>query len=196
MSTAIDIDGILSRIKAILSRMTVVESDWKFVTSAGVEASAETPLFKLGVNVTGGLIRVKRDSDAQPAQLNFGGVGGSAGLGLVPIPPRFSFSLPEMPSAGCVYKLPPAGDTLSLQEMKGGLIIIEVGADAGAGVSGGYMFLGGWLCLATALGVGSMGLLHVPTLLTTSNACVKFGGMTANAIPYNVGVAVYFGMIR
>jgi hypothetical protein len=182
-------------LSSILSNLAVVESDWKFVTSAGAELSVNTPIAKVGVNLTGGLIRVKRDSDPQPTQLNFGGVGGSVGLGLVPLPAKFSFSLPQMPSVGRIYKLPWARQTLDLNEMKGAMVMFQIGADAGPGVSGAFMFLGGRLWFAAGLGGATMGAGHLPGLVMSSNACVKFGGMTANVIPVNVGVTAYVGGI-
>jgi hypothetical protein len=65
---------------------------------------------------------------------------------------NFSFSIPDMPSAGTVYKLPYAGKTLSLKELKGGFIMLQAGADAGAGRAKGVMFLGGDLQLAGLAG--------------------------------------------
>ncbi|MBX3243519.1 MAG: hypothetical protein KF685_03510 [Acidobacteria bacterium] len=180
--------GWEDKFKAFMSNMVIVESDWKFVTSAGATLTVSTPIARVGVNGTGGLLRVQRDSDAQPTQLNFGGLGGGVGVSLIPTPANFSFSIPQMPSAGRVYKLPFAGRTLSLHELKGAFIMIEIGADFGPGGSGALMFLGG----NTMIGA-MMGPMQLPAILATSNACVRFGGMNATLIPANAGINIYAG---
>jgi hypothetical protein len=105
------------------------------------------------------------------------------------------FWIPAMPSKGCIYKMPLAGRTLSVDEMKGGLVIFEVSGDAGAGASGAVMFLGGDLVLSGFVGGVSGGSGQLPLLVATSKACVSFGGMTVIALPYNVGIAIYVGLI-
>lgn len=179
-----------AKVQAFLSNLVIVESDWRFVTSAGGTLTVSTPIARVGVNGTGGLLRLKRDSDKSPTQLNFGGIGGGVGVSLVPTPANFSFSIPQMPSAGRVYKLPFAGRTLSLHELKGAFVMIEVGADFGPGGSGALMFLGG----NTMIGAMA-GPMQFPAMLATSNACVRFGGMTATLIPANAGINIYAGAI-
>ncbi len=186
--------GWQEEVNQIIEKMVIVESDWKFVTSGGGTLSVGTPIAKLSVAGTGGLIQVQRDVDRTPTQLNFGGLGGSVGLSLIPSPANFSFSIPAMPSAGRIYKLPMAGRSLSLREMKGAFVMFEAGADFGAGASGAFMFLGGNSFAAGMAGAISPAL-NLPTLIATSKACVRFGGMTATLLPANVGVTIYVGMI-
>jgi hypothetical protein len=66
--------SLQQKINTFIQNLDVVESNWKFVTSAGATLSVSTPIAKLGVNGTGGLIQIQRDSDPTPIQLNFGGV--------------------------------------------------------------------------------------------------------------------------
>jgi hypothetical protein len=99
-----------------------------------------------------------------------------------------------MPSAGRIYKLPFAGYTLGLKEMKGTFVMFELGADFGAGASAALMFLGGNAMIAGVAGA-FLSVSQLPALLATSNACVRFGGMTATLLPANAGVAIYTGVI-
>jgi hypothetical protein len=179
----------------VMSRMTVTESDWKFVTSGSGELTVGTPVAHLGVNATGGAMWIKRASDTNETRLAFGGLGGSLGLSLIPFPGNFSFSLPQMPNAGTIYKLPFAGRTLSLRELQGAFVLMEVAADAGPGLSGALMFLGGSIIIATMVGAASAGTMQLPALIATSNGCVRFGGLTATLLPFNVGLSVYVGII-
>lgn len=174
-----------------MSNLVVFRSDWKFVTSAGAALTVSTPVARVGVGGTGGMLHVKRDSDANVTKLNFGGVGGGVGLSLVPTPANFSFSLPQMPSSGVVYKLPFAGRTLSLRELKGLFVMYEIGADFGPGASGSLMFLGASPFLAPTISTP----IGLPMIMATMNACVCFGGMSASLIPANVGINVYTGII-
>ncbi len=182
------------QVNEIIQKLVIVESDWKFVTSGGATLSVGTPIARLSVNGTGGLIQVKRDRDQNPTQLNFGGLGGSLGLSLIPSPVNFSFSIPAMPSAGRVYKLPFAGRTLSVGELKGAFVMFEVGADVGVGAGGAFMFLGGSVLASSMAGAFNPGL-NLPALIATSNACVRFGGMAVTLLPVNASVTVYVGAI-
>jgi hypothetical protein len=96
-----------------------------------------------------------------------------------------------MPSAGTIYKLPYAGKTLSVKELRGAFILLQVGLDAGAGRAKAVMFLGGDLQLAAMAGP-----LFLQVLLVTSNACVRFGGMYASVLPFNAGATAYVGAIQ
>lgn len=58
------------------------------------------------------------------------------------------------------------------------------------------MFLGGSLQAAAAASALSGGVMQIPALLATSNACVRFGGMTATVLPVNVGIAAYIGCLQ
>jgi hypothetical protein len=179
----------------VVSNLVVRESDWKFVTSGGASLGVSTPWAKVGVNAGGGSLWVKRDADADATRLDFGGIGGSVGLSLVPTPANFSFSLPAMPSAGRIYKLPFAGWTLTKDELQGGFVMIELTGDFGPGGSAAVMFIGGSQALATAAGLTTGGAMQIPALIATSEACVAFGGMTATLIPANVGITMYVGLI-
>ena len=182
-------------IDRVLSGVIVRESQWKFVTSGGASIGVSTPIARVGVNAGGGSMWVKKDGDADNLRLDYGGVGGSVGLSLVPTPVNFTFSIPAMPSAGRIYKLPFAGWTLTEDELKGGFVMIEVGADWGAGAGGALMFIGGSVTLATIVGFSTMGAGQLPALIATSEACVAFGGMTATVVPVNAGISIYVGII-
>ena len=187
--------GFREEFLAAMSRLTISESDWRFVTSAGAELTVGTPVAHLGVNATGGALWVKRDSDTSETRLTFGGIGGSASLSLVPSPVNFSFSIPQMPSAGRIYKLPFAGRTLSRRELSGPFVLLEIAADAGPGLSGALMFIGGSIVASTVAGAASAGAMTIPAIIATSNACVRFGGLTATLLPFNIGINFYIGGI-
>ena len=188
----------LQEIKGLFSKLTVVESSWKFVTSAGGEVSIGTPVAHVGFNLAGGAIWLKDAAvGGAPMKLTFAGVGGSASLSLVPFPANFSFSMTQMPSSGTVYKLPWAGADLTADELKGAFVQFAVGADFGPGYSQALMFLGGNQRVAALLAMAPVAgaLVQLAALLTTSNACVRFGGMSASLLPANVGVTAYVGAI-
>lgn len=175
----------------LLSNFTIEESTWQFVTSAGAELNVSIPETRFGVAVTSGALWIKNGKSGPKTRLSYGGPGVSGGFPLVPSPLNFSFSMPDMPSAGTIYKLPYAGKTLSLKELKGGFVMLQAGIDAGAGRAKGVMLLGGDLQLA-----GTAGPLFLSVLMVTSNACVRFGGMYASVLPFNVGATAYVGMIQ
>ena len=116
---------------------------------------------------------------------------------MVPFPANFSFSMPQMPSSGTVYKLPWAGEKLSADELKGAFVQFSVEGDFGPGYGQSLMFLGGntWFAGLVGLTPGAGSFLQLTTLLATSNACVRFGGMSATLLPGNVGVVAYVGGI-
>jgi len=182
--------GFEEALNEVLSNLVVRESQWKFVTSAGASLGVSTPWARVGLNAAGGAFWVKRDSDAEATRLDFGGIGGGVGLSLVPTPANFSFSIPEMPSAGRIYKLPFAGWTLTKDEMQGMFIMIEISGDFGAGGSAALMFIGGNTLLSSMAGP-----MMIPAVIASSEACVAFGGMTATLIPANVGITAYAGII-
>lgn len=187
-----DFGGMLS---TVTSRFLPRESDWKFVTSAGGALTVGTPVAHVGVAVEGGALWVKRDADPSTTRLTFGSIGGSLGLSLIPSPVNFSFSIPEMPSAGTIYSLFAAGRTLTRDELSGVLVAYEVNADVGAGFAGSLMFLGGSWALGTAM-MSTGGVLTIPALIASSKACVRFGGMTATLLPANVSGSFYLGYIN
>lgn len=178
------------KIKDLLSAVRVTTTPWEFVTSGGGELAIGTPVAKVSVAGTLGAIWIKYGKGGKPIRLTYGGLGGSIGLSLVPFPGNFSFSIPAMPSAGVIYKMPFAGKTLSESEFKGGLVMMELCGDLGPGLSGAVMFVGGNPYIAAAAGP-----LTVPALIATSNACVRFGGLTASLLPVNVSTTVYVGGI-
>jgi hypothetical protein len=177
-------------LKDMVAALRVVESPWRFVTSGGATLSVGTPIARVSVAATMGALWVAFGT-ANPIRLTYGGVGGSVGLSLVPFPGNFSFSIPAMPSAGVVYKLPFAGKSLSAGELKGQFLMFELAADWGPGASGALMFLGGNQTFASLVGPA----LYIPALIATSSACVRFGGMTATLIPVNASATVYTGII-
>lgn len=188
-------DDIGAAIDEITSNLVVRESDWKFVTSGGAAVTVSTPIARVGINAGGGMVQVQRDSDSSPTTLVFGGIGGSIGLSLVPTPANFSFSIPAMPSAGRIYKLPFAGWTLTKDELQGAFVMIEAAGDFGPGGAGALMFMGGSVLAAGAIGGMTYGAGALPTLIATAECCVAFGGMTASLIPANVSLSVYVGII-
>ena len=126
-----------------LKAARVTETPWQFVTSAGGELAVGTPIARLSVAGVVGALWVKYGRDGTTQRLTYGGVGASAGFSLVPFPANFSFSIPAMPSAGVIYKLPFAGKALSFNELRGPFVMMQVGVDWGPGVSGSVMFIGG-----------------------------------------------------
>jgi hypothetical protein len=176
----------------MVSSFSVVESPWTFDTSAGAELVIGTPVARVAVAGTMGAIWVRYHGAGKSTRLTYGGAGASLGVSLVPFPGNFSFSIPQMPSGGMVYKLPFAGKTLSLSELRGVFLLFELAADWGPGASGAVMFIGGNPVLASLVGPG----LYVLAMLATSKACVRFGGMTANALPVNASASVYTGLIQ
>lgn len=179
----------------LFNQLRPQQSPWKFVTSGGGNLTVGTPVAHVGVNAEGGVIHVQRDSDPAPTVLHYGGLGGSAGLSLVPFVGNFSFSITAMPSAGRIYKLPAAGRTLSLHELKGPFVAFEVGADAGPGVGGTLMFIGGSIIASTMAGAVTGGAMSIPALVATSCACAAFGGMTATVLPFNASITALVGGI-
>jgi hypothetical protein len=180
---------IEQRFSDLLRAIRVTRTPWEFVTSGGGELTVGTPIARVSAAGTAGALWVKYGS-SKPIRLTYGGVGGSVGVSLVPFPANFSFSLPQMPNAGVIYKLPFAGKTLSESELKGLFVMIEICADWGAGLSGAVMFIGGSPQLASIAGP-----LFVPALIASSNACVRFGGLTATWLPLNASTSVYVGAI-
>ena len=65
-------------VKQFLSSLTVKESSWRFVTSAGGELAIGTPVVHVGFNVTGGALWLKDGAAGPVVRLAFAGVGGSA----------------------------------------------------------------------------------------------------------------------
>jgi hypothetical protein len=179
-----------------LRAVTVRESPWEFVTSAGVEFSIGTPIAHVGLNGTTGAIWVKGRGNSATIRLTYAGAGGSVGLALIPFPGNFSFSIPQMPSSGKIYQLPFAGKTLSLNELKGAFVLLGVAGDFGPGWGQSAMFLGGDIRIAIAMSVVTSAAMQVPTLIATSNACVRFGGMVATALPANLGFSAYVGCLQ
>jgi len=177
------------KISDLLRAITVTATPWEFVTSGGAELMVGTPIVRLSVAGTAGALWLKYGT-GRPIRFTSGGAGGSVGLTLVPFPGNFSFSIPAMPSAGVVYKLPFAGKSLSQSELKGTFVMMELCADLGPGLSGAVMFMGGNPYLAAMAGP-----FFIPALIATSNACVRFGGLTATLLPVNASASAYVGAI-
>ena len=113
--------GIAQRVREFLAQQLFRETPWTFSTSAGVELAVGSPLAHLGFNATGGCVWLKDGPNGTPQELNYGGVGGSGGLGIVPTAVNISFSMPQMLSFGVVYALPFGGDHLKFDDLKGRL---------------------------------------------------------------------------
>lgn len=175
----------------IISNYSFRESQWKFETSAGLEGSFTSPGAKVGIAATGGAIWVKEGANGKSTKLRYGGAGPTGGFGnLIATPINFSISLPAMHSSGTIYKLPAAGKGLSLSEMRGAFLAVQVSGDVGAGWTEALIFMGGDFALAAAAGP-----LSTLVLLASSKALLWFGGMSATAVPYNIGATAYVGMI-
>lgn len=187
--------GFKENFSAFMKNLAPVRSDWAFSTSANGAIAVETPIVHVGVNATAGGLWIKNIRDNTEVTLKYGGIGGSVGVGLVPCPIDFSFSIPQMPSRGIIFKLPYAGKTLSLNELKGEFVMLEISGDVGPGGSGALMFLGCSTFWSTLAGSLSFGALQVPALMATANACVMFGGMTVSIIPVSANVTVYVGAV-
>ena len=96
----------LDDVTKYLSEVSVRRSPWNFVSSAGVELSVGTPIAHVGLNGTTGAIWVKHGAKGSTVRLSYAGVGGSAGLALIPFPANLSFSIPAMPSSGTSTNCP------------------------------------------------------------------------------------------
>lgn len=119
----------------------------------------------------------------------------TVGVSLIPTIVDFSFSLPQMPSSGVIYKLAFAGKTLSFSELQGLFVMVDISGDVGPGGSGSIMFLGGSYLISSIAGFASAGALQIPAILATCNAAVCFGGLTASVIPANASITCYLGVI-
>lgn len=178
-----------------MSGLNPVQTDWSFVTSANGALAVKTPIVNVGANATGGAIWIKNESKGSTQSLKYGGAGGSVGVSLVPTIIDFAFSLPQMPSAGKIYKLPFAGRSLSFGEMKGLFVMLDFSGDVGPGGSGSIIFLGGSYIASSIAGFASAGALQIPAVLATCNAAVCFGGLTASLIPVNASINLYVGAV-
>jgi len=188
----------VTSLKGLFSKLSAVEeSNWQFVTSAGAELSIGTPIVHIGVNATGGALWLRDGAKGAMTRLTYGGAGVGASLSLIAFPANFSFSITDMPSSGKVYKLPWAGGKLSLSELKGTFVSFGAAADFGAGYGESVMFLGCKAIAATAVSVVPIAgnYLQLVALLSTANACVRFGGMSATVLPANLGVTAYMGTV-
>lgn len=183
------------KFKHFMSGLNPIQTDWSFVTSANGALAVKTPIVNVGANATGGAIWIKNESNGSTHSLKYGGVGGSVGVSLVPTIIDFAFSIPQMPSAGKIFKLPFAGRSLSLKEMKGIFVMLDISGDVGPGGSGSMIFLGGSYLASSIAGALTAGLLQIPAVLATCNACVCFGGLTASVIPVNASVNLYVGAV-
>jgi len=176
-------------IDSLVRNLVLTKTPWKFVTCDGGELTVGTPIARVSLAGTLGAFWVRKDA-GPPVRLLYGGAGGAVGLSLIPFPGNFSFSTPAMPSVGAIYRLPCGGKSLSLNELKGTFLMMELSADWGPGASGALMFLGGAPQLAVLAGP-----FVIPAFIATSKACVRFGGITATVLPVNAGATVYVGAI-
>lgn len=186
----------LDKLNSLLAGLTVWESSWSFVTSGGAELTIGTSTVHVGINGTAGSLWLRDETSGVTEKLSYGGLGGSFGLTMVTIPVNASFSIPDMPSSGTVYKLPFAGGKLTVDELKGAFLLITAAGDFGAGWGNSVMFLGGSQTIVAAAAMVGAGILQLPALVASSKACVRFEGMSATVVPGNVGVAGYVGYIQ
>lgn len=162
------------------------ESGWKFVTSAGADLSISIPETKIGVVGGGGALYIRKDGQEEVKTLRYGGVGGSFGWQLVPLPFNFDFSLKEMPNSGIIYTGPLAGRQLNYGDFLGACVLAQAAGQAGPGYSTAIMFLGG---NSIASNIGAAGVI------LTCRAIVAFHGLNANLLPVSVGVSVMQGWV-
>ena len=168
------------------------KSNWKFVSSSGGEVSVSTPVVRLGIGATKGKLFIKQKTAKKPITLNYSGNGASVGLSLVPTPVKLSFSMREMPSSGVIYKTPNAGKKLTIDEFKGGFVMMNIGADIGAGYSQTLIFLGVNKFFMRLIFLNPV--FFTATILT-AEACIRIGGMSANVVPANASLNFYVGTI-
>ena len=150
-----------------------------------------TPVARLSANLAGGFIEVVHKTSKEVYRLDFGGVGAGVGLSAIPSPVNFSIGPPEMWSSGVIYKLPFGGDSLTIEELMGGFVMLEVAGDAMVEGSGFMMFIGANQTL-TGLMPPPMSLA---TMIASSKAAVVMAGLSLTVIPGNVGANIYGGGI-
>jgi hypothetical protein len=169
-----------------------VETGWKFVTSAGADLNISTPVVKLGVVGSGGALYLQKDGDAEVQTLRYGGLGGSFGGQLIPIPFNFDLALKEMPSNGIVFKGPLTNSELSIGDFRGPCLIYQASYQAGPGYSGSLMLMGGSYSALLALAGNSVAKAGLE-IITTCKAVVAFQGMNVNLFPFGGGVSCAIG---
>lgn len=185
----------LQRIKEFLSQQVFRETPWEFVTSAGGEVSAGTPVAHVGFNATAGALWLRKKPSGAPVKLRFGGVGGSGSVNVIPSPVNLSFSMTQMPSYGTIYDLPRRGDCSTLDELKGCFVQFGFAGDFGPGYGGSFMFMGCDPSAMTSL-IGtpaSMAAMRIPQVCMSARAFARFHSMSAALLPGNIGSTIYLG---
>jgi hypothetical protein len=187
----------LQRIKEFLSQQVFRETPWEFVTSAGGEVSAGTPVAHVGFNATAGAVWLRKRPDGAPVALKYGGVGGSGSVNVLPSPVNLSFSMTQMPSSGRVYDLPHRGDCSTLAELKGSFVQFGYAGDFGPGYGWSFLFMGcDALAMASLIGAPpAMVGMRLPQVCMSARAFARFRGMSATLLPGNVGATFYLGAL-
>jgi hypothetical protein len=109
-------------------------TDWKFVGSGGVDISAAiftAHYCRIGVQRTG-----------DPAPTWFHAVGAGLGLGPEDIEGSITLTPPDLPSVGCIAKTVLAGRTLSLDEICGNYLLLDLSGGCFLGGSIAVLFFG------------------------------------------------------
>jgi hypothetical protein len=187
--------AFLQRIKEFLSKEVFRETPWEFITSAGGEVSAGTPVAHVGFNAAAGALWLRKKPGGAPVKLKYGGVGGSGSVNLVSSPVNLSFSMTQMPSYGTIYDLPRRGDCSTLEELKGPFVQFGYAGDFGPGYAWSFMIMG---CdpgaIASLVGTPPpMVAMRIPQVCMSARAFARFRGMSATLLPGNMGGNLCFG---
>lgn len=173
----------------------IAQSQWAWEGADAGTVNVETPVVNVGVAGTGGRMKIRNTRSGERKELGFVGGGVGIGASLVPSPVNVSGGLAEMPGTGVIYRLPAALSSLEVDEIKGPMIMYEVGADWGVG-AGGNLFLCGGSRLAFAGLTNSMtAALAFPAFVASCNSMMLVTGMTVTLLPVNAGLNVYVGEI-
>jgi hypothetical protein len=117
-----------------LGQCLTPETDWKFVTSSGVDISAD--VFAAHICSIG----IQRPTDPEPTWLR--AVGAGFGLGPEDIAGSITISRPEYFSAGWVGKSVLVGRSLSVDEICGNYLLLDFGVGCIDGKSWTALFFG------------------------------------------------------
>lgn len=166
----------------------ITPSKWRFVGSEGADASFTLPGAEVGVGVSMNSIYLKHEEQSKNVRLSLMGVGGVAGLGLIPCPLSYSYAEKDFYSSGKIFKLFAAGYDLSLDELRGPCLFGSVGGDVVVGGSAVAMYCG----FTTTIPLSPQNL---PLILMTSKAYFVMAGETRSILPVNVGLGAYFGVL-
>lgn len=167
------------------------ESDWTKVGGNGGGVSVgPRALGKVSIDVTGGTVNVKKDSDQRVKTLRYAGAGASIGGSIVPSIINFAMDMPSgSASSDRIYKTYRSGRSLEYNEMRGTFLLITAGGDVGVGYNFSGMFVGG-MGTPTPAFVGTF-ILY----MGTARAFIPMSGPTATLLAGNIGAGFAFGVI-